>query len=209
MTEGINYGAELNWELGVDFPLWANTEVYVKTVSKGYLLEGETPKDAYWRVATTVAKRLRKPDLASKFFDYMWRGWLNLATPVFSNTGTERGLPISCFGIDVGDSIHEIGAKNLEMMLLAKHGGGVGARFLLDAAETKIGRDTTNEIQLDDITVSRSHAMISKKDGYHIRDLGSLNGTYLNAIAVRDTQVNAGDEIQIGKYHLTLFIGDK
>ena len=88
-------------------------------------------------------------------------------------------------------------------------GAGVGARFLLDAAETKIGRDTTNEIQLDDITVSRSHAMISKKDGYHIKDLGSLNGTYLNAIAVRDTQVNAGDEIQIGKYHLTLFIGDK
>jgi len=94
-------------------------------------------------------------------------------------------------------------------ILLVLKGAGVGARFLLDAAETKIGRDTTNEIQLDDITVSRSHAMISKKDGYHIKDLGSLNGTYLNAIVVRDTQVNAGDEIQIGKYHLTLFIGDK
>ena len=96
-----------------------------------------------------------------------------------------------------------------EGILLVLKGAGVGARFLLDAAETKIGRDTTNEIQLDDITVSRSHAMISKKDGYHIKDLGSLNGTYLNAIAVRDTQVNTGDEIQIGKYHLTLFIGDK
>lgn len=94
-------------------------------------------------------------------------------------------------------------------ILLVLKGAGVGARFLLDAAETRIGRDTTNEIQLDDITVSRSHAMISKKDGYHIKDLGSLNGTYLNAIAVRDTQVKAGDEIQIGKYHLTLFIGDK
>jgi len=96
-----------------------------------------------------------------------------------------------------------------EGILLVLKGAGVGARFLLDAAETKIGRDTTNEIQLDDITVSRSHAMISKKDGYHIKDLGSLNGTYLNAIAVRDAQVKAGDEIQIGKYHLTLFIGDK
>ena len=96
-----------------------------------------------------------------------------------------------------------------EGILLVLKGAGVGARFLLDAAETKIGRDTTNEIQLDDVTVSRSHAMISKKDGYHIKDLGSLNGTYLNAIAVRDTQINAGDEIQIGKYHLTLFIGDK
>jgi ribonucleoside-diphosphate reductase alpha chain len=64
--------------------------------------------------------------LASKFFDYIWKGWLNLATPVLSNTGTERGLPISCFGIDVADSIADIGGKNLEMMLLAKHGGGVG-----------------------------------------------------------------------------------
>jgi pSer/pThr/pTyr-binding forkhead associated (FHA) protein len=96
-----------------------------------------------------------------------------------------------------------------EGILLVLKGAGVGARFLLDSAETKIGRDTTNEIQLDDITVSRSHAMISKKDGYNIKDLGSLNGTYLNAIAVRDTKINAGDEIQIGKYHLTLFIGDK
>ena len=96
-----------------------------------------------------------------------------------------------------------------EGILLVLKGAGVGSRFLLDAAETKIGRDTTNEIQLDDITVSRSHAMISKKDGYNIKDLGSLNGTYLNAIAVRDTKINAGDEIQIGKYHLTLFIGDK
>ena len=96
-----------------------------------------------------------------------------------------------------------------EGILLVLKGAGAGARFLLDAVETKIGRDTSNEIQLDDITVSRSHAMITKKDGYSIKDLGSLNGTYLNAIAVRETIVNAGDEIQIGKYHLTLFIGDK
>ena len=122
----INHGEELDWELGVDFPTWANTEIYVKTISNGYLIDGETPKDAYWRVATTVAKRLEKPEMASKFFDYIWKGWLNLASPVLSNTGLERGLPISCFGIDVADSIHDIGTKNLEMMLLAKHGGGVG-----------------------------------------------------------------------------------
>ena len=121
-----NFGEELGWELGVDFPTWANTEIYVKTISNGYLYHDEKPKDAYWRVATTVARRLGKPELASKFFDYIWKGWLNLASPVLSNTGLERGLPISCFGIDVADSIHDIGAKNLEMMLLAKHGGGVG-----------------------------------------------------------------------------------
>ena len=126
MIDTKNWGESFGWELGVDFPVWANTEIYVKTVSKGYLIDNETPKDAYWRVATAVAKRLQKPEMASKFFDYIWKGWLNLATPVFSNTGTERGLPISCFGIDVADSIYDIGNKNLELMLLAKHGGGVG-----------------------------------------------------------------------------------
>ena len=121
-----NHGEYLGWELGVDFPEWGNTDIYVKTISKGYLLAGEKPKDAYWRVATKVAKRLNKPQMASKFFDYIWKGWLNLASPVLSNTGTDRGLPISCFGIDVADSIFDIGNKNLELMLLAKHGGGVG-----------------------------------------------------------------------------------
>ena len=92
-------------------------------------------------------------------------------------------------------------------ILLVIKGAGVGGRYLLDAAETKIGRDINNEICLDDITVSRSHALISKSDGYTIKDLGSLNGTYLNAVVVREAKIHAGDEVQIGKYHLTLFIG--
>ena len=142
----INYGEELGWELGVDFPIWGNTEIYVKTISRGYLLEGEKPRDAYWRVAATAAKRLNKPDLASKFFDYIWRGWLNLASPVLSNTGTERGLPISCFGIDVGDSIDEIGTKAREMMLLAKHGGGVGIGInMIRPAGAKIKGNGTSD----------------------------------------------------------------
>ena len=114
------------WKKGVDYPSWGDTEVYKKTISGGYLHMGESPRDAYKRVATTVARRLYKPELADTFFDYIWKGWLCLASPVLSNTGTDRGLPISCFGIDVGDSIHDIGTKNLEMMMLAKHGGGVG-----------------------------------------------------------------------------------
>jgi len=141
-----NYAEELGWELGVDFPEWGNTEIYVKTISKGYLLAGEKPKDAYWRVATAVARRLDKPQLASKFFDYIWRGWLNLATPVLSNTGTDRGLPISCFGIDVADSIQDIGGKNLEMMLLAKHGGGVGIGMnMIRPAGSKISQNGTSD----------------------------------------------------------------
>jgi len=114
------------WQKGIDYPVWGDTDVYKKTISGGYLFGGESPKDAYMRVATTVAKRLYKPELANTFFEYIWNGWLCLASPVLSNTGLDRGLPISCFGIDVADSIQDIGQKNLEMMLLAKHGGGVG-----------------------------------------------------------------------------------
>ena len=141
-----NYGEENGWEIDVDFPSWGNNEIYVKTISKTYLQSGEKPKDAYWRVATAVAKRLEKPQLATKFFDYMWKGWLCLATPVLANTGTDRGLPISCFGIDVGDSIYEIGSKNLELMLLAKHGGGVGIGInMIRPAGTKITGNGTSD----------------------------------------------------------------
>jgi len=114
------------WKKGIDYPEWGDTEVYKKTISGGYLYHEETPKQAYKRVSKTVARRLQKPEMAETFFEYIWKGWLCLASPVLSNTGTDRGLPISCFGIDVADSIYDIGTKNLEMMLLAKHGGGVG-----------------------------------------------------------------------------------
>jgi ribonucleoside-diphosphate reductase alpha chain len=141
-----NYGEEYGWEVDVDFPSWGNNEIYVKTISKTYLQAGEKPKDAYWRVATAVAKRLEKPQMATKFFDYIWKGWLCLATPVLANTGTDRGLPISCFGIDVGDSIYEIGSKNLELMLLAKHGGGVGIGInMIRPAGTKITGNGTSD----------------------------------------------------------------
>ena len=134
------------WVKGTDYPEWGDTEVYRKTISGGYLLQGETPKDAYERVAKTVARRLYKPELADVFFDYIWKGWLNLASPVLSNTGTDRGLPISCFGIDVADSIQDIGSKNLEMMLLAKHGGGVGVGInMIRPAGAKITGNGTSD----------------------------------------------------------------
>ena len=114
------------WKPGIDYPKWGDTEVYKKTIAGGYLLNHETPKIAYERVCKAVSERLDRPEMAQTFFEYIWNGWLCLASPVLSNTGTDRGLPISCFGIDVADSIIDIGQKNLEMMLLAKHGGGVG-----------------------------------------------------------------------------------
>tara|TARA_R110002012_G_scaffold25233_9_gene83924 strand:- start:200 stop:1918 length:1719 start_codon:yes stop_codon:yes gene_type:complete len=115
-----------DWKKGTDYPEWGDTDVYKQTISGGYLLKNESPSEAYKRVCNTVARRLDRPELAEIFYEYIWKGWLCLASPVLSNTGTDRGLPISCFGIDVADSINDIGKKNLEMMLLAKHGGGVG-----------------------------------------------------------------------------------
>ena len=57
------------WKKGVDYPSWGDTEVYKKTIAGGYLLQGETPRDAYMRVSNAVARRLYKPELAEKFFD--------------------------------------------------------------------------------------------------------------------------------------------
>jgi pSer/pThr/pTyr-binding forkhead associated (FHA) protein len=126
-----------------------------------------------------------------------------------------RSIPQVGYSADLFNSLNseqqEV-VKNLpenEGILLVLKGPGTGARYLLDTNQTKIGRDTNNDIHLDDITVSRSHAMISKNSGYSIKDLGSLNGTYLNVISVKESNIKAGDEIQIGKYHLTLFVGEK
>ena len=136
------------WIKGEDYPSWGNTDVYKKTISGGYLYRGESPREAYQRVSKTVAYRLHKPEMAETFFNYIWNGWLCLASPVLSNTGTDRGLPISCFGIDVADSIQDIGQKNLEMMLLAKHGGGVGIGInqIRPAGATITGNGTSDGV---------------------------------------------------------------
>ena len=113
------------WEKGKDYPSHMD-EVSLSTISKGYLLPGETPKKAYKRVAKAAATRLDRPDLEAKFYKIIWNGWLGLASPVISNMGTDRGLPISCFGIDTPDSIRGIGLTNAELMRLTSYGGGVG-----------------------------------------------------------------------------------
>jgi ribonucleoside-diphosphate reductase alpha chain len=113
------------WVKGKDYPEWMD-EVGVATISKGYLLPDETPKKAYRRVAKAISERINRPDLESKFYKYIWNGWIGLASPVLSNTGTDRGLPISCFGIDTPDSIRGIGLTNAELMKLTALGGGVG-----------------------------------------------------------------------------------
>jgi len=114
-----------SWEAGKQYPEWMD-EISLATISKGYLLPGETVRVAYKRVANAAANRLKKPELANKFFKYIWNGWIGLASPVISNMGTDRGLPISCYGVDTPDSIRGIGLTNAELMRLTSKGGGVG-----------------------------------------------------------------------------------
>ena len=113
------------WTAGKEYPEWMD-QISLATISKGYLLPGETVRQAYRRVAKATASRLKKPELENKFFKYIWNGWIGLASPVLSNMGTERGLPISCFGVDTPDSIRGIGLTNAELMKLTASGGGVG-----------------------------------------------------------------------------------
>jgi len=114
-----------NWIKGKHFPNWMD-EIAVSMISKGYLLPDEDVFDAYKRVSKSAARRLRRKDLQPFFYEAIVKNWLCLASPVLSNLGTERGMPISCFGIDVGDSIEGIADANSELMRLSSQGGGVG-----------------------------------------------------------------------------------
>ena len=90
--------------------------------------------------------------------------------------------------------------------LVVRSGPQAGAAFALDVKLTRLGRHPDSEIMLDDITVSRRHADISREgDHYVVRDAGSLNGTYLNMERVDEAQLRQGDELQIGKFRLVFF----
>ena len=88
--------------------------------------------------------------------------------------------------------------------LVVRSGGGrIGERFALDRERTSIGRSPDCEVFLDDVTVSRRHAVVVAGDGQtRIEDQGSLNGTYVNRQRIDTAELDHGDEIQIGKYRL-------
>jgi ribonucleoside-diphosphate reductase alpha chain len=113
------------WVKNKNYPEWMD-EIAVSMISKGYLLPDEDVFDAFKRVSKSAARRLKRKDLQPYFYEAIVKNWLCLASPVLSNMGTERGMPISCFGIDVGDSIEGIADANSELMRLSSQGGGVG-----------------------------------------------------------------------------------
>jgi len=109
-------------------PEWLTEESY-RMLRGTYLLKDETPRQMWQRVSNSSARYLNRMDLAPKFFDLMWKNWLGLATPVAANTGTTRGLPISCFSVYVPDSIDGIMSSMHELASMTKNGGGVGLHW--------------------------------------------------------------------------------
>jgi pSer/pThr/pTyr-binding forkhead associated (FHA) protein len=95
-----------------------------------------------------------------------------------------------------------------QALLVVKRGPNAGSQFLIEKDVTTAGRHPESDIFLDDITVSRRHAEVRRKDAnFFVHDMGSLNGTYVNRERVENTQLAHGDELQIGKFKLAFFTG--
>lgn len=109
------------------------TEEALQTVKKGYLQEGETVFDMYWRLAETAASyypnglpNITQFGIKISLYAVFCNGWLSPASPVAANFGTDRGLPVSCFGINADNSIDSIFSAMHEGAMLSKNGGGLG-----------------------------------------------------------------------------------
>ncbi len=93
-------------------------------------------------------------------------------------------------------------------LLVVLRGPNTGARFLLDDDEVNSGRHPDSDIFLDDVTVSRKHANFRRQgDTFVVRDVGSLNGTYVNRERIDEVTLHTGDEVQIGKFRLVFYAG--
>ena len=107
---------------------------------------------------------------------------------------------------ELGDALEEL-SEGLGM-LIARRGPNAGSRYLLDADATAVGRHPDSDIFLDDVTVSRRHAVIRRVDGgYEVSDVGSLNGTYVNRERIEAATLAHLDELQIGRFVLTFLLG--
>lgn len=105
------------------------TEEGYRTLTNGYLLLNETPRDMYKRISKAAANHYADKKYEEKFFDILWKNWLCPASPILSNLGTNRGLPISCNGVLCDDSLDSIFMKNYEFAKLSKNGAGVSIYF--------------------------------------------------------------------------------
>lgn len=97
-----------------------------------------------------------------------------------------------------------------DAMLVVKRGSNVGATYLLDKDVVKVGRNPEADVFLDDVTVSRKHAEFRRMAGrFGVADVGSLNGTYVNGDLKESSDLEGGDEVQIGKFKLVFLMGNQ
>jgi len=103
-------------------------------------------------------------------------------------------------------ALEDLGVKG-PALIVRSGGGRSGETFHPQGERTTIGRSPDCEIFLDDVTVSRKHAVLLQRDGaFFVEDLGSLNGTFLNRRRIESGELSDGDELQIGKYRLTFLL---
>jgi pSer/pThr/pTyr-binding forkhead associated (FHA) protein len=102
--------------------------------------------------------------------------------------------------VDIDEVVERAGAA----LVIRSGGGRAGESFTIEEDRVSIGRSPDAKVFLDDVTVSRNHALlVRRKDGLYIDDLGSLNGTYVNRRRIESHKLQDGDEIQVGKYKLS------
>jgi ribonucleoside-diphosphate reductase alpha chain len=127
---------------------WLNKDSR-KFLQRGYLLDDETPEQRIRDIAIAAEKILNEAGFAAKFEDYMHRGFYSLASPIWSNFGRKRGLPISCFGSHIPDTMAGILGKVAEIGIMTKNGGGTSAYFgdlRSRGAEISSGGESTGSI---------------------------------------------------------------
>ena len=107
---------------------WLNKDSR-KFLERGYLLEGETPEQRIRDIAEAAEKYLKIEGFADKFEGFLKKGFFSLSSPIWSNFGRKRGLPISCFGSYIKDTMESILHKVAEVGVMTKHGGGTSAYF--------------------------------------------------------------------------------
>ncbi|HUY64847.1 MAG TPA: FHA domain-containing protein [Acidimicrobiales bacterium] len=139
--------------------------------------------------------------------------------PTGANFCSSCGAVLSAVGSDTTVTLHpvdsqgEAGDEELSVtlpdrptgtgLLVVKRGPSAGSRFVLDAPVTRAGRHPESDIFLDDVTVSRRHVEFTRTaSGCTVRDVGSLNGTYVNRERIEEAVLSSGDEVQIGKFKL-------
>ncbi|MGJ6979101.1 FHA domain-containing protein [Aestuariimicrobium soli] len=124
------------------------------------------------------------------------------ATHTIPAVTDERQNQTHEFPTEVRNAIRDLPSGSA--LLVVEQGPDEGARFLLDTDQTSAGRHTDSGIFLDDVTVSRHHAMFVRAGkGFTVQDMSSLNGTYVNRTLVEGpTDLRTGDEVQIGKYRM-------